>query len=831
MLRPASSALPASGNPDTSSSSALSQQTADPDTHLAGATSIPPGADFQARLNHVVKLAQILTRANWSAIALRGDNGAVCQATWGEGAPAIGTPVNVSSGISKQCWETGTALRCDDLASDSRVDRAGSRAIGMRSMAVVPVYCAGEIGGILAVFAGTTGAFHDRHLDKLQWLADLIEPRPTERNHATAVPENLPVPEKLNAQAPRKLDLTFLVERDPAYRTFWSSLVELFERRTPPASMVSGDSHAWDHVFVESKISWKPFVESIALHFLIIGMMFGLSKLAPRQPLMFSNPLRDARITYYPPTYSARASRPPQEKIRRALARNVMTSGAKHPLVVASGAQSGGGGSRPQEIAAPQLQASDLQRWQQLKLGGGNPALPAPPTNGLRGRLPGVPIASVVEPSPEVGGAPGLRAFSVAGAPVVPPSPSVGGSIGRTAGRTSQAGAPGTGSIAIVPPPPVMSEHPGLSHGMAGEAFRPGAQIIAPPPSIEGEGGFGTRGQGIASTGGGGSGIVPPPPSIDGKAGSGGGTRMGSLAGGAQVVPPSPSIGGNGGIGNGGLGTRGRSLAIAGNGSGIVPPSPSVQAEGGFGGRGRTPGLGGGGVDVVPPPPSVLGSGGTGGGSGGSGRGTSLAGGGVEVVPPAPGTGGEGDGSGGGTSLGKGRGGAMAGLGTGNVLPPATGSGGGAGGGGGAPNVPASASRVGSNSSRPGFQDVQLKVVSLAMSLPNSSYFSNYEVFVAERWLSKSESQLVKLVYVFLPYQHRLSEYGDLTKVFKVRVTRDPTCDESLMQIMWPEGGSPAAGSESGSQPSADHANRKDLLPCYRTTADDYRRALSGKRR
>ena len=117
------------------------------------------------------------------------------------------------------------------------------------------------------------------------------------------------------------------------------------------------------------------------------------------------------------------------------------------------------------------------------------------------------------------------------------------------------------------------------------------------------------------------------------------------------------------------------------------------------------------------------------------------------------------------------------------------------------------------------------------MSLPSTSYFANYEVFVAEKWLSKSESQLIKLVYVFLPYQRRLSEYGDLTKVFKVRVTRDPTCDESLMQIMWPERQNGSGANGSGQAIAADPADRKNLLPCYRTTADDYRGVTSSKRK
>jgi hypothetical protein len=123
---------------------------------------------------------------------------------------------------------------------------------------------------------------------------------------------------------------------------------------------------------------------------------------------------------------------------------------------------------------------------------------------------------------------------------------------------------------------------------------------------------------------------------------------------------------------------------------------------------------------------------------------------------------------------------------------------------------------------QPTFQNVQLRVIVSAFAPPRSSYFSNYEVFIAQKWLNKETPQLIKLVYVFLPYQRRLSEYGaDSWKVRKLRVTRDPSCDESLMQLEWPEG-------ENG--PSSKPPDRDNPLPCYRTTADDYRRAVSGSR-
>src|SRR5438034_9397667 len=85
-------------------------------------------------------------------------------------------------------------------------------------------------------------------------------------------------------------------------------------------------------------------------------------------------------------------------------------------------------------------------------------------------------------------------------------------------------------------------------------------------------------------------------------------------------------------------------------------------------------------------------------------------------------------------------------------------------------------------------EEMAIRLIGLALALPSSSYFSNYEVFIAERQLSKDESQLIKLVYVSLPYQRRLSEYGlNNSRVYKLRVTRDLTCHETLLQMTWPE--------------------------------------------
>jgi hypothetical protein len=152
---------------------------------------------------------------------------------------------------------------------------------------------------------------------------------------------------------------------------------------------------------------------------------------------------------------------------------------------------------------------------------------------------------------------------------------------------------------------------------------------------------------------------------------------------------------------------------------------------------------------------------------------------------------------------------------------------------GAAKDVPAhSAPAVTDDKVQGTLQNVELRVIVSAWAPPRSSYFSSFEVFIAQKWLNKETPQLIKLVYEFLPYQRRLSEFGtDSWKVHKLHVTRDPSCDESLMHLEWHQDQNNLSGS---THPPDDawaskSSDRDGPLPCYRTTADDYRRAISGR--
>jgi hypothetical protein len=126
---------------------------------------------------------------------------------------------------------------------------------------------------------------------------------------------------------------------------------------------------------------------------------------------------------------------------------------------------------------------------------------------------------------------------------------------------------------------------------------------------------------------------------------------------------------------------------------------------------------------------------------------------------------------------------------------------------------------------------LRLRLVALAWNHPRSSFFPNEEIFIAEKQLDKDESRLVKLVFGFLPYQPRLSDYGlDYSTLHELRAVRDPQCDETLAQMITGQLGDwrqPQSQLKyAADAPVLNLARHKSHLPCYVTDADDYARPL-----
>src|SRR5205085_2226890 len=124
----------------------------------------------------IAQRAQAFTNASGAAIALGEgtENEIVCRARSGSSAPDIGASLRVEGSFTGLCIQTGKELRCDDAETDTRVDTAAIRALGIRSMVVTPIREDNRVNGVLAVFAPTPHAFTITHVAVLKTMADQI---------------------------------------------------------------------------------------------------------------------------------------------------------------------------------------------------------------------------------------------------------------------------------------------------------------------------------------------------------------------------------------------------------------------------------------------------------------------------------------------------------------------------------------------------------------------------------------------------------------------------------------------------------------------------------
>ena len=124
----------------------------------------------------VAQRAQAFTNASGVAIALSEGNAdeIVCRARSGASAPEVGAALRTEGSFTGLCIQTGKELRCDDCETDTRVDTAAIRALGIRSMVVTPIREESRVVGVLAAFAPTPHAFTITHVAVLKTMADQI---------------------------------------------------------------------------------------------------------------------------------------------------------------------------------------------------------------------------------------------------------------------------------------------------------------------------------------------------------------------------------------------------------------------------------------------------------------------------------------------------------------------------------------------------------------------------------------------------------------------------------------------------------------------------------
>src|SRR5437868_5637495 len=131
-------------------------------------------ANLDAALDIILRVAVQRTGATAAAIALMRSGQLVCQARLGDIAPDLGVALNVETGITGTCVRSAEILHCQDTETDARVDSSVCRALGIRSILVVPIVVNGAVAGILETLSSNSRAFNSKHIEWLTRLADFV---------------------------------------------------------------------------------------------------------------------------------------------------------------------------------------------------------------------------------------------------------------------------------------------------------------------------------------------------------------------------------------------------------------------------------------------------------------------------------------------------------------------------------------------------------------------------------------------------------------------------------------------------------------------------------
>jgi diguanylate cyclase (GGDEF)-like protein/PAS domain S-box-containing protein len=128
----------------------------------------------------IVERTQQLTSADGALMEMVEGDEIVCRAASGIGLGYVGLRLQVATSRDTalpcpyQCIKSGKIIYCPDTETDSRVDIAVCRRIGIRSMVVTPLFYQEEVVGVLNVFSSTPSAFKESDIQTLQLMAGFL---------------------------------------------------------------------------------------------------------------------------------------------------------------------------------------------------------------------------------------------------------------------------------------------------------------------------------------------------------------------------------------------------------------------------------------------------------------------------------------------------------------------------------------------------------------------------------------------------------------------------------------------------------------------------------
>lgn len=154
-----------------------------------GKTALPQTEPTVEELESALQQAQEQTGAAGAAIALGAGADLYCRASRGA-APPVNTRLDPESGLTGLCFRSGELLLCNNTEEDSRVDAEACRALGVRSVLVVPVRAEGITRGVLELLSAQAAAFDDVQVAAVKKIASGLLGR-----ELGAAQEPTPVPE------------------------------------------------------------------------------------------------------------------------------------------------------------------------------------------------------------------------------------------------------------------------------------------------------------------------------------------------------------------------------------------------------------------------------------------------------------------------------------------------------------------------------------------------------------------------------------------------------------------------------------------------------------
>jgi type II secretory pathway predicted ATPase ExeA len=121
----------------------------------------------QITLQSIVHQFQVATGASGAAIALGNKETMICRARSGTSAPSLGALINLESGLSGEAARSTNVVVCNDIEKDPRSDAVLCRALGIRSLVIIPLVDSDNLCGIVGIFSDRQDAFKQPELAAL----------------------------------------------------------------------------------------------------------------------------------------------------------------------------------------------------------------------------------------------------------------------------------------------------------------------------------------------------------------------------------------------------------------------------------------------------------------------------------------------------------------------------------------------------------------------------------------------------------------------------------------------------------------------------------------